>query len=111
MLAASSHLSAPNMAHLGWLLCLAAIFCCSVLQVGSFYQVTDCCLRTSPQPIPFKILRGYRDQQIQEGCHIRAVVFITVKGRQLCAPPYAPWVKKLKERLDGHQKRSSLTYP
>ncbi|XP_015282286.1 PREDICTED: C-C motif chemokine 19-like [Gekko japonicus] len=96
------------MARLQWLLLGLVAFtcCCSLLQVAGYYQVTDCCLRTSWRPIPYKILRSYREQHIQEGCLVRAVVFITVKGRQLCAPPHLPWVKQLKERLDRHLKRS-----
>ncbi|KAL8204115.1 UNVERIFIED_CONTAM: hypothetical protein K2H54_068186, partial [Gekko kuhli] len=96
------------MARLGWLLLGLGAFtcCCSLLQVAGYYQVMDCCLRTTSRPIPYKLLRGYREQYIQEGCPVRAVVFITVKGRQLCAPPHAPWVKQLKERLDLHLKVS-----
>nr|XP_056705076.1 C-C motif chemokine 19-like [Euleptes europaea] len=97
------------MTRLGWLLCLLALSCCSTLQVTGYYQVMDCCLRTSPYPIPIKVLRGYRDQQIQQGCPIRAVVFITVRGKQLCAPPHASWVKELKKRLDRrHKKQQQL---
>ncbi|XP_077202506.1 C-C motif chemokine 19-like [Paroedura picta] len=93
------------MAHLGWLLCLTALSCGSLLQVAGYYQVMDCCLRTSSWPIPAKFLRGYRHQQGHEGCLLHAVVFITVKGRKLCAPLHAPWVQQLKEWLDSGRKR------
>uniref|UniRef100_A0A8C0GWZ1 C-C motif chemokine n=1 Tax=Chelonoidis abingdonii TaxID=106734 RepID=A0A8C0GWZ1_CHEAB len=60
----------------------------------------DCCLRTSQVPIPRKIVLDYAVQRIPDGCPIHAVVFITVRGKQLCAPPHAHWVRRLTERLD-----------
>uniref|UniRef100_A0A452HUP7 C-C motif chemokine n=1 Tax=Gopherus agassizii TaxID=38772 RepID=A0A452HUP7_9SAUR len=60
----------------------------------------DCCLRTSHVPIPRKIVLDYAVQRIPDGCPIHAVVFITVRGKQLCAPPHAHWVRRLTERLD-----------
>ncbi|XP_054843269.1 C-C motif chemokine 19-like [Eublepharis macularius] len=98
------------MARPGLLLCLVALSSWSILQVTGYYQVMDCCLSTSSQRIPSRLVRGYREQQIQEGCPVRAVVFITIKGKQLCAPPHALWVKQLKRRLDHHHPKSpSLT--
>uniref|UniRef100_A0A8C3SVY9 C-C motif chemokine n=1 Tax=Chelydra serpentina TaxID=8475 RepID=A0A8C3SVY9_CHESE len=61
----------------------------------------DCCLRTSQVPIPRKIVLDYVVQRIHDGCPIHAVVFITVRGKQLCAPPHAHWVRRLTERLDN----------
>uniref|UniRef100_A0A8C4WFK7 C-C motif chemokine n=1 Tax=Gopherus evgoodei TaxID=1825980 RepID=A0A8C4WFK7_9SAUR len=54
----------------------------------------DCCLRTSHVPIPRKIVLDYVVQRIPDGCPIHAVVFITVRGKQLCAPPHAHWVRQ-----------------
>ncbi|NXL83414.1 CCL19 protein, partial [Alectura lathami] len=64
-------------------------------------NVLDCCLRTSEKPIPRRIVQGYRMQLVQDGCDIPAIVFTTAKGKRLCAPPQAPWVLRLQEKLDA----------
>ncbi|NXY44994.1 CCL19 protein, partial [Ceuthmochares aereus] len=61
----------------------------------------DCCLRTSEIPIPRRIVQDYRLQLVQDGCDIPAAVFITTKGKHLCAPLHAPWVIRLQEKLDA----------
>ncbi|XP_062984792.1 C-C motif chemokine 19-like [Elgaria multicarinata webbii] len=101
------------MAHCLGVLCLVSLSFWSVLQVSGDHQVMDCCLRTSPVPFPHKLVRNYREQRIQEGCPVHAVVLITVRGKQLCAPPSARWVKHLKRMLDRrhHHKKSSGTFP
>ncbi|XP_042309649.1 C-C motif chemokine 19-like [Sceloporus undulatus] len=93
------------------LLCLLALSFWIILQVSGHSQVMDCCVRTSPIPIPAKIVRSYREQHVQEGCLLQAVVFITFRGKHLCAPSHAWWVKHLKVRLDQrrHLKRSPWT--
>ncbi|NXF34652.1 CCL19 protein, partial [Nyctibius bracteatus] len=68
-------------------------------------NVFDCCLRTSEKPIPRRIVQDYRLQLVQDGCDIPAVVFITMKGKRLCAPPQAPWVVHLQEKLDASSAR------
>ncbi|NWX21031.1 CCL19 protein, partial [Aegotheles bennettii] len=64
-------------------------------------NVLDCCLGTRETPIPRRIVQGYRLQLVQDGCNIPAVVFITTKGRRLCAPLEAPWVIRLQGKLDA----------
>ncbi|NXM59899.1 CCL19 protein, partial [Illadopsis cleaveri] len=64
-------------------------------------NVLDCCLRTSDMPIPRRIVQDYRLQLVQDGCNIPAAVFITTKGKRLCAPLHSPWVIRLQERLDA----------
>ncbi|KFV06140.1 C-C motif chemokine 19, partial [Pterocles gutturalis] len=64
-------------------------------------NVLDCCLRTRETPIPRRIVQDYRLQLVQDGCDIAAAVFITTKGKRLCAPLQAPWVVRLQEKLDG----------
>ncbi|KFP64752.1 C-C motif chemokine 19, partial [Cariama cristata] len=68
-------------------------------------NVLDCCLRTSETPIPRRIVQDYRLQLVQDGCNIPATVFITTKGKHLCAPPEAPWVILLREKLDASSAR------
>ncbi|NXA86613.1 CCL19 protein, partial [Melanocharis versteri] len=62
-------------------------------------NVLDCCLRTSEMPIPWRIVQDYWLQLVQDGCDIPATVFITTKGKRLCAPLDSPWVIHLQKRL------------
>ncbi|OWK58771.1 C-C motif chemokine 19 [Lonchura striata] len=64
-------------------------------------NVLDCCLRTSEVPIPWWIVQDYWLQLVQDGCDIDAAVFITTKGKCLCAPLHSPWVIRLQKRLDA----------
>ncbi|XP_074850542.1 C-C motif chemokine 19-like [Carettochelys insculpta] len=89
-------------------LCLVILSLCLLLPVSSTNDALDCCLRTSSVPIPGKILRDYKVQRRRDGCPIPAVVFVTLRGRRLCAPPHAPWVLRLAERLEHlHQHKDS----
>ncbi|XP_015507831.2 C-C motif chemokine 19 [Parus major] len=88
------------------LLCLSLLLLGHILDVHSGNNVLDCCLRTSETPIPRRIVQDYRLQLVQDGCDIPAAVFITTKGKRLCAPLHSPWVIRLQERLDaGSAKR------
>ncbi|NXS97897.1 CCL19 protein, partial [Jacana jacana] len=78
---------------------------CIPLPVHGGNNVLDCCLRTSENPIPRRIVQDYRLQLVQDGCNIPAAVFITTKGKYLCAPPQAPWVIRLQEKLDATSAR------
>ncbi|XP_009888050.1 PREDICTED: C-C motif chemokine 19 [Charadrius vociferus] len=64
-----------------------------------------CCRRTRETPIPRRIVQDYRLQLVQDGCNIPAAVFITTKGKRLCAPLQAPWVIRLQEKLDASSAR------
>ncbi|KFP86426.1 C-C motif chemokine 19, partial [Acanthisitta chloris] len=68
-------------------------------------NVLDCCLRTSETPIPRRIVKDYRLQLVQDGCTIPATVFITTKGKRLCAPLQSPWVIRLQEKLNASSAR------
>ncbi|XP_066473284.1 C-C motif chemokine 19-like [Tiliqua scincoides] len=99
------------------LLCLLAALVCTLQVQGSDNAVLDCCHGTTDRPFSVKQahrLRTYRIQGPQMGCHISAIVLITKKGRELCAPPDAPWALDLKRRLDERvarqkQQRSRLS--
>ncbi|XP_003213424.1 C-C motif chemokine 19 isoform X2 [Meleagris gallopavo] len=83
------------------LLCLCLLVQRCILNVYAGNNVLDCCLRTSEKPIPRRIVQDYRMQLVQNGCDIPATVFITTRGKRLCAPPQAPWVLRLQEKLDA----------
>ncbi|XP_030423875.1 C-C motif chemokine 19-like [Gopherus evgoodei] len=88
---------------------LTAVSLWSFLPASGSNDALDCCLRTSHVPIPRKIVLDYVVQRIPDGCPIHAVVFITVRGKQLCAPPHAHWVRRLTERLDSvYQSKKNL---
>ncbi|NXA42014.1 CCL19 protein, partial [Eudromia elegans] len=79
--------------------------------VSAGNNVVDCCLRTSETHIPRRIVQDYRLQLVQDGCIIPATVFITTRGKRLCAPLDAPWVTRLREKLDagfGRKVRAGL---
>ncbi|XP_010393372.1 C-C motif chemokine 19 [Corvus cornix cornix] len=83
------------------LLCLSLLVLGHILDVHGGNNVLDCCLRTSETPIPRRIVQDYRLQLVQDGCDIPAAIFITTKGKRLCAPLHSLWVIRLRERLDA----------
>ncbi|XP_062456098.1 C-C motif chemokine 19 [Rhea pennata] len=89
------------------LLCLGLLVLGCVLNVSGGNNVVDCCLRTSENPIPWWIVQDYRIQLVQDGCVIPATVFITMRGKHLCAPLQAPWVIRLREKLDTSSTRKA----
>ncbi|NWI55211.1 CCL19 protein, partial [Calyptomena viridis] len=75
--------------------------CCVPSPVHGGNNVLDCCLRTKDTPIPRWIVQDYWLQLVQDGCDIPATIFITTKGKRLCAPLQSPWVIRLREKLDA----------
>ncbi|XDV21360.1 hypothetical protein PO909_026469 [Leuciscus waleckii] len=61
----------------------------------------DCCLTTKDTRIPIKIVESYFHQSTDSGCPIEATIFITKKGKKLCAPPEKNgWISKIISHLD-----------
>ncbi|XP_044187973.1 eotaxin-like [Thunnus albacares] len=62
----------------------------------------DCCLSTTDRRLPRNILSSYVIQESGKGCVVSATVFITKKGKRLCAPEssQAKWVQDLITFLD-----------
>ncbi|XP_025964014.1 C-C motif chemokine 19-like [Dromaius novaehollandiae] len=89
------------------LLCLSLLVLGCVLNVSGGNNVVDCCLRTSENHIPGRIVQDYWIQLVQDGCVIPATVFITTRGKRLCAPLQAPWVIRLREKLDASSARKA----
>ncbi|XP_014741544.1 PREDICTED: C-C motif chemokine 19-like [Sturnus vulgaris] len=85
------------------LLCLSLLLLGHILDVNAGNNVLDCCLRTREIPIPPRIVQDYQLQLVQGGCDIPAAIFITTKGKRLCAPLHSPWVIRLQERLDARR--------
>ncbi|NWQ77241.1 CCL19 protein, partial [Columbina picui] len=74
-------------------------------------NVLDCCLGTRETRIPWRIVQDYWLQLMKDGCDIDAAVFITVKGKRLCAPLQAPWVVNLRKKLDASPARKVRARP
>ncbi|XP_053426079.1 C-C motif chemokine 19 [Nycticebus coucang] len=67
--------------------------------LGGANDAEDCCLSVTQRPIPGNIVRAFRYLLIKDGCRVPAVVFTTLRGYQLCAPPDQPWVDRIIRRL------------
>ncbi|KAM6188032.1 LOW QUALITY PROTEIN: C-C motif chemokine 19-like [Sarcoramphus papa] len=83
------------------LLCLSLLVLGCILDVHGGNSILDCCLWMSKRPIPQQIVQDYWLQLVQDSCDIPAAMFITTKGKHLCAPLQAPWVVRLREKLDA----------
>ncbi|XP_038550754.1 C-C motif chemokine 20-like [Micropterus salmoides] len=73
--------------------------CVSVILVllvalGESSPMRLCCTQYQDHPIPVKVLKYYRIQEVTEACNIKAVIFKTVRNRLLCANPDTKWVQK-----------------
>ncbi|XP_062062729.1 C-C motif chemokine 19 [Lepus europaeus] len=67
--------------------------------LGGANDAEDCCLSVTQRPIPGNIVRAFRYLLVTDGCRVPAVVFTTLRGLQLCAPPEQPWVGRIIRRL------------
>ncbi|XP_071423425.1 fractalkine-like [Pithys albifrons albifrons] len=52
-----------------------------------------------------KRIRSYR--RTEPSCRTQAIIFTTLKSKEICADPNAPWVKKIIEKLD--QKKATAS--
>ncbi|XP_012511630.1 PREDICTED: C-C motif chemokine 19 [Propithecus coquereli] len=87
--------------HMGPLLALSLLALCTypAPALGGANDAEDCCLSVTQRPIPGYIVRAFRYLLIKDGCRVPAVVFTTMRGYQLCAPPDQPWVDRIIRRL------------
>ncbi|XP_067460745.1 C-C motif chemokine 20-like [Thunnus thynnus] len=68
-----------------------------------------CCTRYTSMPVPFKRIKGYREQPATENCRIEAIIFYTVMKREICATRKDEWVRKTLELLSLKLKKMSKT--
>ncbi|XP_042353044.1 C-C motif chemokine 20 [Plectropomus leopardus] len=64
-----------------------------VLLVALTESSPMCCTQYQEHPVPVKLLKYYRIQEITDYCNIKAIIFRTVKNKLLCADPDKKWVK------------------
>ncbi|XP_077618048.1 C-C motif chemokine 19 isoform X1 [Crocuta crocuta] len=81
------------------LLALSLLILWTSPALGGANDAEDCCLSVTQRPIPGNIVRAFRYLLIKDGCRLPAVVFTTLRGHQLCAPPDQPWVDRIIRRL------------
>ncbi|XP_027971035.1 C-C motif chemokine 19 [Eumetopias jubatus] len=74
--------------------------------LGGANDAEDCCLSVTQRPIPGNIIRAFRHLLIKDGCRVPAVVFTTLRGHQLCAPPDQPWVDRIIRRLQKNSAKN-----
>ncbi|KAI5158220.1 C-C motif chemokine 19 [Manis pentadactyla] len=85
--------------HAATLLTLSLLILWTSPALGGTNDTEDCCLTVNQRPIPRNIVQAFRYLLLKDGCRVPAVVFTTVRGRQLCAPPDQPWVARIIRRL------------
>ncbi|XP_053500692.1 C-C motif chemokine 19b [Ictalurus furcatus] len=90
------------------LLLLALLFVCWN-SAGATDGAPDCCLMTVDKKIPQNLVESYYIQTLETGCRVPATVFVTKKGKQLCAPRATKnnWVKKLINKLNKTSRKPS----
>uniref|UniRef100_A0A8C5P170 C-C motif chemokine n=1 Tax=Jaculus jaculus TaxID=51337 RepID=A0A8C5P170_JACJA len=76
--------------------------------LGGANDAEDCCLSVTRRPIPGNIVKAFRYLLMKDGCRVPAVVFTTLRGHQLCAPPNQPWVERIIWRLKRSSAKVSL---
>uniref|UniRef100_H0UYZ8 C-C motif chemokine n=1 Tax=Cavia porcellus TaxID=10141 RepID=H0UYZ8_CAVPO len=79
--------------------------------LGGANDAEDCCLSVTLRPIPGNIVKAFRYLFITDGCRVPAVVFTTLRGHQLCAPPEQPWVQRIIRRLKKSFAKASRPLP
>ncbi|XP_047446020.1 C-C motif chemokine 20-like [Mugil cephalus] len=73
------------------------------------YTGKSCCTTYTRKPVPFNRVRGFREQSIRENCNIDAIIFYTVKNKEVCATRKDEWVKTLLKLLSSKLKKMSKT--
>uniref|UniRef100_A0A8D2DM69 C-C motif chemokine n=1 Tax=Sciurus vulgaris TaxID=55149 RepID=A0A8D2DM69_SCIVU len=76
--------------------------------LGGANDAEDCCLSVTQRPIPGNIVKAFRYLLLKDGCRVPAVVFTTLRGHQLCAPPDQPWVDRIIRRLKKSSTKASV---
>ncbi|XP_016347599.1 monocyte chemotactic protein 1B [Sinocyclocheilus anshuiensis] len=65
-----------------------------------------CCTKYSSQPFPVLRLKDFTRQDATMTCNIEAVIFTTVKNRQICANPDDLWVQNAILHIQNTKKSS-----
>ncbi|XP_060940998.1 C-C motif chemokine 20-like [Limanda limanda] len=79
---------------------------CFILGLLSPAPATSCCTSYNRKPVPFQLIKGYREQTIKENCNMEAIIFYTLKNA-ICVTRRDAWVKKTLKLLSSKLKRMS----
>nr|XP_037848501.1 C-C motif chemokine 15 isoform X4 [Chlorocebus sabaeus] len=64
---------------------------------AGFHLATDCCISYISQSIPCSLMESYFETSSE--CSKPGVIFLTKKGRQVCAKPSGPGVQNCMKKL------------
>ncbi|CAB1426967.1 unnamed protein product [Pleuronectes platessa] len=81
---------------------------CFILGLLSPAPATSCCTSYNRKPVPFKLIKGYKEQTIMEKCNMEAIIFYTIKSA-ICVTRRDVWVKKTLKLLSSKLKSMSKT--
>ncbi|XP_024415931.1 C-C motif chemokine 19 [Desmodus rotundus] len=95
--------------HAAALLAISLLILWTSRAQGGANDAEDCCLSVNVRPIPANKVRSFRYLLIEDGCRVPAVVFTTLRGHHLCAPPDQPWVDRIIWRLKKISAKSKLS--
>ncbi|XP_046870497.1 C-C motif chemokine 25b [Hypomesus transpacificus] len=86
----------------------SSLFFFLLLLTGTYLSLAqgsygNCCLGyvTKMKKNVKKNVVGYRKQETDGDCNLRAVVFTTTKDKTICANPTLPWVQHLMHKIDN----------
>ncbi|KAG7457089.1 hypothetical protein MATL_G00242910 [Megalops atlanticus] len=68
-----------------------------------------CCTKYSRGEMPMHLIKGFAIQKNIGTCNINAIIFLTVKGRKVCADPAKPWVMETIQELRDRVKNMTNT--
>ncbi|XP_051740306.1 chemokine (C-C motif) ligand 35, duplicate 1 [Ctenopharyngodon idella] len=77
---------------------VVVLLCAVSLSEGMRIGPQRCCFSYTDRPLPVKLVADY--SMTSQQCTKEAVLFKTVKGRQVCANPADPWVQKLIQKIN-----------
>ncbi|KAK9952147.1 hypothetical protein ABG768_018003 [Culter alburnus] len=78
---------------------VAVLLCAVSLSEGMRVSPQRCCFSFTDRPLPIKLVADY--SMTSQQCPKEAVLFKTVKGRQVCANPADSWVQKHIQTIDS----------
>uniref|UniRef100_A0A3B3TL10 C-C motif chemokine n=1 Tax=Poecilia latipinna TaxID=48699 RepID=A0A3B3TL10_9TELE len=88
--------------------CVSAVLLLLVALSETSYR-GPCCTKTYDKPIALKNLRSFTVQNDTEICNIKAIIFLTVKDKLVCANPEKPWVIRAMKHLEKSKQKKHLS--
>ncbi|XP_068197527.1 C-C motif chemokine 20-like [Antennarius striatus] len=89
------------------LLFMLGLLCPAPAALG-YHMRRACCTSYTRRPVPFHLIKGYREQTSREHCRIEAIIFYTMKKDvQICATRKDGWVRRILASLSSKLKKMS----